>query len=685
MQNMIISPHDIIIRKPANELPQVWLSEQFLLNNLQGLSKTYLDVKARPVYKNSVTACYRKNTWLPDTGKSWRWAKVNGKFYYAYDNLPDKMPNNYLGQLPSRLKLIELSKEAEQQQEQTPVETFVTEFINNNYKSFYPSYGQCTKTQRENLSKAAAALTAAANFTKISGNATHVAQAVSSLLRREGYSYLPKHPRNFAKVLQEAIKGTPAETIVKLPRTGNQNASLHCDDEEVKAWITTMCDSGRNYSIAHINRKVEYMCKLCEKPVPSSRWVSDFASSYNIEYITAANKYGAKGRHGNAFRSSITLKNALYAGDCWQVDGTRVNFIDFKLNGNNVFLYIVAVRDVHSGDILGYSFDISENRWVVHNALKMAVETAGYLPYELQMDRFPGHNTEEMKSLFEDLENRGVKLTVAHVATGKAKLERWFSTLQQVFMMGSDFYYGEGVMSRNKFAHRSKEQLLQMKKAANADGWNFDAAVDEACKVVEAYRSTKLSTYSRRYHDVDNTPAGLHEASEKPNVKYVEPQQIVYLFGLRTQRKFMGEGLISIDINKYPFSFRCADPNVVSRHETVTVCYTLDDLSQVHIYAITDTVLKPYLGVAKESSVQMYGPDAEWGKLNEQKAIIKNLQEEKQKVLAMKLAVGSEFNLLLSGAIPKHEYEQNETMVLVNSFKETDTDNLDDFDIRNQY
>lgn len=682
---MHVSPQDIIIRKPANELPQVWLSEQFLLNNLQGLSKTYLDVKARPVYKNSVTACYRKNTWLPDTGKAWRWAKVNGVFLYAYDNVPDKAPNNYLGQLPSRIKLIELSKEAEQQQQQEPVETFVTEYINNNYKSFYPTYGYCKKEQKENLSKAAAALTAAANYAKVSGNTNHVSQVVSDFIKRNSFSYLPKHPRNFAKVLQEAINGTAIETLVKLPRTGNQNAAAHCNDDEVKAWITKMCESGNNYSIAHIIRKIEWMCKTCEKPVPSQRWISDFASSYEIEYMTAATKYGAKGRYGNQFRSSITLKNAPHAGDCWQVDGTRVNFIDFKLNGKNVFLYIVAVRDVHSGDILGYSFDISENRWVVHNALKMAVETAGYLPYELQMDRFPGHNTEEMKNLFSDLENRGVKLTTAHAATGKAKLERWFSTLQQVFMMGSDYYYGEGVMSRNKFAHRSKEQLLQMKKAANADGWDFDAAVEEACKLVEAYRSTKLSAYSRRFHYIDQTPAQLHEASEKPNVNHLEPNQIIYLFGLRTERKFTGQGLINIDINKYPFSYRCADVNVVGKHERVTVCYTLDDLTQVHLYAITDTALKPYLGTAKESSVQMYGPNAEWGKLQEQKAIIKNLEEHKQQELSMKLAVGSEFNLLLSGAIPKHEYEQNETMVLVNNFKQTDTDDLGDFDIRNQY
>ena len=67
-----------------------------------------------------------------------------------------------------------------------------------------------------------------------------------------------------------------------------------------------------------------------------------------------------------------------------------------------------------------------------------------------------------------------------------------------------------------------------MKKVANADGWDFDTAVNEACKVVEAYRTTLLSSYSRRYKHIDNTPAGLHEASEKPNIKVLTPDQIIY-------------------------------------------------------------------------------------------------------------------------------------------------------------
>jgi hypothetical protein len=71
----------------------------------------------------------------------------------------------------------------------------------------------------------------------------------------------------------------------------------------------------------------------------------------------------------------------------------RVNITSHTDDGKDKFLMVVAIRDVHSGDILGYSFDHSENRRVYENAMAMAVQKQVILPYEIVTDRFPGHNT----------------------------------------------------------------------------------------------------------------------------------------------------------------------------------------------------------------------------------------------------------------------------------------------------
>ncbi|MDB0613556.1 hypothetical protein PL371_17140 [Tenacibaculum maritimum] len=49
----------------------------------------------RDRYKKSVSDRFKNNEFLPDTGKSWRWAKTRNGFYYCYDNIPDRKPVYY--------------------------------------------------------------------------------------------------------------------------------------------------------------------------------------------------------------------------------------------------------------------------------------------------------------------------------------------------------------------------------------------------------------------------------------------------------------------------------------------------------------------------------------------------------------------------------------------------------------
>lgn len=680
--------NDLLLRKQENELPALWLSQSYLLALLPDLSEDYLRAKARPQYKASVQPCHHSKSFLPNSGKSWRWAKHNGSFFYDYDSIPDKQPACYASQLPSRNKLIELFKATQKEADEQPLESFIKPFLNDHYREFLPCYGDCSKQQQENLAKAAAALKAACEYfttNNLSFNKNDFFKQFAAIQQAMQLPYTRKNYRRFKEQVELVIlKDQPVTDIIKLPREDNQNASVHCEDAELASWIIQMRMMGENYTNAYMIRKLQYMCTITEKPMPSTRTIGHVLEQHNTNWLTAAGRYGAKGKHGRMYRGYIPLSNALYAGDCWQVDGTRVNLIDFKLNGKNVFLYIVAVRDVHSGDVLGYSFDLSENRWNVHAALKAAAEEAGYLPYQIIFDRFPGHNTPEMKALFADMENRGVKISFTHTATGKAKLERWFSTAQQVFMQESNYYYGEGVQSRNKFAHRSKETLKRMKAAATQDGWDFDKAVNEACKIIEAYRTTKLSYYSRKYKTIDKSPELLHTECEKPNVTILEEHQIVYLFGMRTKRKFEGEGLLTLQIQNYPFSYRCADPAVVSMHETVTICYNLEDISTIHLYEISDKPLKKYLGTAEEVSVQVYGPDGEWKKLQQQKTIIANMQQERMRQLGMKRVAGDDVTILLQGVVDKDDYEAAETNFLTNEWDDNE-DTTGDYNIQDQY
>lgn len=675
------NPNILLRKKDADH--SLWISENYLLELLPSLNANYLWKKARPAFKKSVKARSESDVFLPCTGRSWRFGKENNTFYYDYNFIPDKAPSFYRSQLPTREAIIE--KAEREQPEIEAIETFIKPYLNEHYKAYLHCYGECTPDQQINLAKAASLLQAAKDFilqNDVDTSKRGFYENYASVLRAIGTKYMPHSHISLKRLITRSNQTT--DNVIKLPRSGNGNAASHKSDTELESWLIQMRSIGKNYTNSYIIRKLQLMCALHGKPEPSARCLGAMMESDNVRWLTAPERFGAKGKYANKFNGYTPLKNAVHAGDCWQVDGSRVNLVDFKLNGKKVFLYIVAVRDAHSGDILGYAFDISENRWVVQAALKMAVEETGYLPYELVFDKFPGHNTPEIKSLIADLETRKVKVTFANKATSKPGLERWFSTLQQVFMQESEYYYGEGVQSRNKAAHRSKETLKKIKAAAKKDGWNYDTAVNETCKILEAYRSTQLCVYSRKFKSITLSPSDIHTQSEKPNVINIEPNQITWLFGLRTQKKFEGEGLINIQIQNQFFSYRCADVNVVSRYAKVSVCYDLEDLSQVHMYEISEKALKKYLGVAKEISIQLYGPDAEFGKLQVQQTIIKNMQAERQRQLSMKLAAGDDVALLMQGVEDKHVYEDAETNFLTN-VSDDDEEVEGDYDISNQY
>ena len=534
-------PTDIFIQKERTART-LWLSHDLLLRACSSLTDGYLR-KARTEYKKEVAPSYHDRDILPNTGKAWRFAKVDGRFYYAYENIPDKAPSMYRSQLPSAEELVNAGTLATAAQE-TDLEVFFKDHLKNHYTDYLHCYGDCTEVQQKNLAKAAAIMEAALTWVRkhnVNLKKYDFINEFTELLKKYDVPYLPQNPRVFKPRLQELMNDVAIAEIVRLPREGNNNAKKY-NDEEVRSWVIQLRGmDGLNFTNTYIIRKIKQMCVLTEKPAPSDRWVGAIMEEHNTKYLTAAARYGSNGRFSAIYRGYVPLKNALFAGDCWQVDGTRFNIIDHKETIVNEegkketvtqFLYIIAVRDVHSGDIVGWHFDTKEDRWAVFNAIKMAAKETGYLPYQITFDRFPGHNTPEMQNFLQELEQCGVDVVFTHKATGKGSLERWFGTLQTVFMQESKYYYGQGIKSRRNYAHRSAEYIKRVRTEAHKAGFDWSAAVEDANKVIEAYRHTAYNTYSRKHALVQQSPASLHESSEKPNVRPLEEHQMWFLFGL---------------------------------------------------------------------------------------------------------------------------------------------------------
>ncbi|MGV4506700.1 hypothetical protein ACQ1QD_11545, partial [Ornithobacterium rhinotracheale] len=79
-KQMQLQQGDILLRKNS-EGDTLWLSERLVMD-VCNIKEDYFRKRVRPAYKKSVPASFQQRDTLPISGKSWRWAKINGAFYY---------------------------------------------------------------------------------------------------------------------------------------------------------------------------------------------------------------------------------------------------------------------------------------------------------------------------------------------------------------------------------------------------------------------------------------------------------------------------------------------------------------------------------------------------------------------------------------------------------------------------
>lgn len=638
---MQLLPSDITTRADRNGQQTVWVSERLLVSLCDGLTEDYLWKKGRPAYAKTVPSNRRKQKVMPDTGAAWRFAKIDGAWYYDLDRIPDRAPTRYRSQLPDKDTLLEMHQESLAGSRQNGLETVIKRALKAEWRGFLPAYVGLTQQQAEKLAKAAAILFAAIEYASNQKMDMRRLEFYSDLaveVDRSGVPYLPGNARRLKEKVMRVLGGEAPTEVITLPRAGNANAKRY-DDPQVIAWLMTMRASGANYTATFIARKVATLCALNDKATPSKSWLEQFLASHETKFLTHA-RYGAGGRRAMPWKAYVPMAGAVYAGDCWMMDGTRMNFIEFTEGGDKwAHLVVVMVYDVMSGAFVGRSYGLSENRWLYQDALAKAATQSGYLPYEIVTDRFPGHDTPEWKAMIDKLQRSGTCMEVTHKMTGKARLERAIDTVQLIAMQESDKYYGQGVQSRRDFAHRSDEMLSSMRRRARAEGWNMERAIQEAEAAFEAYNNTRYSDYAReRRRAVDQSPAELHAESEKPHTAQFDWYEGLHLFGFSKRIQVRNQGMIVTEIQKvkYTYVIGAEHYEVIKRHGEVVMYYDLEDLSRVMLFEPADNPAdERFLCEATEqTAVQWHGPNRDAQAMGRAKARITAIQQRAAEDLA---------------------------------------------------
>lgn len=644
---MNFKQNDIITRN-SGDTPTVWLSQRFVID-VCGVSESYLWKKARPSYKNSVQKCYHHHNILPDTGKGWRWAKMDAGFYYDLSRIPNRAPQNYRELFGDAAELVKNYNYFLNGTQTTEFETMFKRHLNKVYKSYLEFYNDANEVQRPALAKACAVIDFILEFKDdYPGTKNKIYKDLETVLKKLDLQYIPHHHLRLKEKIDELFEteSLAIPDIIKLPRIGNTN-SIIFDDPELKTWVMQLRQMPQNYSNDYIIRKIEDMCELTGKKTPSRRWFGQNIFELPATKFLTSKRFGSS-RKSHIFKSYIPRQNALYAGDCWEMDATRVNITSHTDDGKDKFLMVVAIRDVHSGDVLGYSFDHSENRRVYENAMAMAVQKTGYLPYEIVTDRFPGHNTSEMEELFARMEALGVHIEFSHDPNRKSGVERFFRTLQQITMPDSDYFYGDGIQSRSLSAFRSPEYIAQIKKESKKAGFDMYKAVEESTNIIESFRSTLYSKYSRKHSKLHKSPRQLHEESEKPHVIQLSEAAISMLFGRKKEIQIRNNGQIVTEILgvKMHYFISPAYYDIIKNYhsKSVVLSYDIENLDVVFLWEKHGQLLKSLCEAEYFEPAQTFGPNKAMQQVGVAKAREKAILELKENDIA---EVMGEENLLL--------------------------------------
>lgn len=241
-------------------------------------------------------------------------------------------------------------------------------------------------------------------------------------------------------------------------------------------------------------------------------------------------------------------------------------------------------------------------------------------------------------------------------------------------MQKSEYYYGEGVQSRRPYAHRAPEYLKELRKEAVKSGFDFAAAWHQAVSIVESYRNTQLSAYSRKHQGLHKSPAELHQESEKPSVTKLEAHQISMLFGLKKKVSLKHNGQIRTDIQKAEYIYHVDNFEVQANHKEVILSYDLEDLDTVYLFKQRGDLLVYLCEAGQFRKPQPYGPGKETANIAAAILRLQGIEKRKEEELKKATAAAAgEVELMMGRFTEKAEAEEAETARLLLPEKEQKT------------
>lgn len=400
----------------------------------------------------------------------------------------------------------------------------------------------------------------------------------SEELRRAFGHTLPASKESLRRKLDEYIKG--GFEILVSKKLGNTN-TLKIPEEGGKLMIALRRSRVPIYSEAQIfeeyNRRA---AKKGWKQLQSPNTVKQYLHRPEIEpkwWDAVYGELAAKQRFDRKHRTLLPeCRDAL-----WYGDGTKLNLY-FKGRDKNgkpakMTAMVYEVIDAYSEMLLGYSIGPVENSDLQRRAFRMAIERAGYKPFEIVTDNQGGQKKNEARDFMSKI-CRCARTTAPHTPQAKS-IESIFGRFQKQVLHRDWRFTGQNVTATS-IDSRANTEFIE-------DNYDSLYTYEELCAAYAEYREIwndmKLARTNKSRRE-------MYFSSVNAEVEAVLDYNIVDMFWQETElpSEFTCSG-ITIQVDKKSYTYEVFDeeglPDMMWRRANTGrqffVKYDPDDMSQV--------------------------------------------------------------------------------------------------------
>jgi hypothetical protein len=561
---MQLLPNDIIIRN-YKDGETIWISQRLVVQ-VCGINEEYF-WRIRNMFKKSIDKAYKYGDFLPNTGAAWRWARVNGTFYYDFDCLPDRKPTQYRSRFGTKHELLQhydrlqIAKNSQKIDFiKSQISTEVQRFIDNTAIKYYmyqnPIAG-FTQTQATEMATARAWCMWMImqlnndNFKKLGiykiQDFYNICAEIITPLELECFKIKsPAYLRN--KVNEYPIAGDIVEQLNFFisGKYGNNNAKI--------VGKATLVDESTG-QIYNFDLHEAMMFQLYMNPGGSTK---EYIHSLHQYYLEDVKEFGvepvayrtfchhlsrfnnqikvARARHGKDYykknvQTYVTAERLKYAHSLFAGDGSGTisykYFKKVKKRGKEVLelthrkLYVILITDIASRYIAGFSVSkkgtSEETPQMTKDAVKMAIENGGkQTMFEFVSDNHGAFTSGETKDFLNLAFNKVRTIEAGNSQANPAETQfRLFKRSLKDIKNFISTSWQVGVEGQNNPDHINTEDLP-----------NYEDAVIQLYELINRWNSTPLR---------DGTTPTERFANKNPNCQAIEKVVLRYLFAKHTE------------------------------------------------------------------------------------------------------------------------------------------------------